>query len=933
MAVGLVAASAGCTETPPVVEEPVYNTDHPDKGKVIFNPVWPADQAPELFTVLVGLTRAELAGTGGEFPSLFDEGEYDWLAHNEPAGITLSGAAASVDQRDGYALSPEWLYSGSGTVSVKKDTDHRLAPSMSPLVRRLNLTLKFADGERGDVSALSAELSGVAASIDMRTGEVSGRTQVKPAFTLSGSEYTASHNLLGVTGPSQTMSITVTLPSGTFEVTGDVSEALAGFNGDKTRALDVELTVSNLGLSSMSVDVTGWKNGEIHGSGEEKPILDNQISIEWPGMDTLIEVVELYDADGVLYTAPVEDKKTVGLYQLPDRIDKMNIIYANRSEEVTLNILSYDNAAGRLVMTDEYNLSEARHFEMITDMAGTYIVRSDIDFADVAPKQIGSWVSASDNVPFTGVFDGGGFSLKNLAFELKSYRGLVALNRGTIENVVVAALSSSGKLLGNQGSVGTIGVMCAINEGTIRNCTNNARVDGQSYAGGMAGQNRGTIEGCANYGQITGINYGGGMTGLNAAGATIAGCRNFGQNMGMTKNGGIAGENAGKVSSATNSGTILSYSGNGGGIVGHNNAGQIESSTNSGAITVVGTPQYMGGIAGQTSGTGNSIVGCSNSGSVTAAARAGGIVGLVSMGTVSACENSGAVKGAGETAGIAGSLGGIGGSVNYCENRGTVTGTATRVGGIVGLSAMCTISSCINHAAATVQGTLTTGGILGEGSSNSWIENCYNLAEVVTAGDRAGGIAGKNAGSVTASKNSGYVHHTSQYPIYTGGIVAEASTNHTITASYNTGEISGYSNIGGIAGYHNTGCTSTAVYSVGAITGANLNADRASAITGYNLATGKIYAAYWSGTDRGIASNLNTNADQVQVYKFADPDNTVWPTESQHNAWRVASGGNGFSAGYYWASLGNAATATYPTLWWEKDPANLLIGVGAMPQQ
>jgi hypothetical protein len=682
----------------------------------------------------------------------------------------------------------------------------------------------------------------------------------------------------------------------------------------------------------MSIDVTAWQEGEIHGGdGQERPVLDEQITISWPGRDEDIKVVELYDANGVLYTSPVENKKTVGLYEFPAEIYKMNIILDNHLEEVTLNIFSYDNTTGQLVMSDDYNLSAPHHFEQIKDMAGTYIVRRDIDFAEVAPKQIGSYTSDTDNEPFTGILDGGGFSLNNLAFTTGNFKGLVAFNKGTIKNVVVGALAAPNKLLGNQSSVSTIGAICAINaaEGTIENCTNGARVDGQSNAGGIAGQNRGKIKDCVNTGQIMGVTVGGGIVGLNTAGATVTGCENRGGAMGMTNTGGIAGENAGLVKTVTSSGTILSNSGSGGGIVGHNNAGQIESATNSGAVTVNGTPQYIGGIAGQTSGAGNSILKCRNTGNVSGAQRAGGIAGSVSMGSVTACENTGVIKGGGELGGITGNLGGIGSAVMYCENKGTVTGTATRVGGIVGYSTMCTVGYCINHPAATVKGTLTTGGIVGEGATNNTLQNCYNQAEVISDGDRVGGIAGKHQGAITACKNSGYIHQTAN-KIYTGGIVAETATNHSITACYNTGQVGGYSNAGGIAGYHNTGCTSTAVYSTGAVTGENTA--RTAAIMGYNLATGKIYAAWWTGADRGMADNTNTNTDQVVVSQFATPDNTAWPKESDNDAWRVASGSNGFAQGYYWASLGSAPS-TYPTLWWEKNPSSLLIGVSAMPTE
>ncbi|MDR2891131.1 MAG: hypothetical protein LBV18_05980 [Alistipes sp.] len=982
-ALGAVAILAGCKDDPgdkePIVK---HNTDHPDHGKVTFAVTWPAD-APETYTVVLGDESASLSGTQqAEFPELMDEGDTDYAAYNEPQGVTFAGAVATVDVEGGFAVSPDWLWSDRGSVAIKKDTDHLVPLDMEPQVRQLNLSVEFEGAQAGEVEIVAARLTGAAQTLDLKTGLAGGATDIAPLFTSADGIHTATHNLLGVVGETQTLELIIELPSGEeATLTSDVTEALAGFNSNKTKSLDVELTAANVTLGGAILTVAGWKDGEIRGGGRENPTLGTQIELSWPGMDDRVEVVELHDSRGMIYTSPVENGKTVGLYELPAEIYKMNVFAQGEMSEVTLNILSYDNQTGAMVLTDEYNITRPFHFGLITDMAGTYYVRGDIDCAGTTVAQVGHYNSDADCKPFTGVIDGGGYKIVGLKLAVGANQGIVAVNDGVIKNLEIAKLETGN--LGDQRTATVTGTICAVNRGTIENCVNRAVIQGSSQIGGLVGINRGVITDCENHAEVIGISQGGGIAGTNAAGATITDCDNAGNVMGNVKNGGIAGENFGDIAQVTNSGVIQAFINTSGGIVGVNDGGKIENATNSGRIA--GGKPSAGGIAGSSIGTGNGIAHCLNTGDVAGGPSTGGIVGQGSAANVTDCENRGAVTGAASTGGtVANGTGGIighgtgvtvmgcensggvsgaqstggvaganaaGGSIMYCENRGTVTGSGSETGGIVGNASGGIIGSCVNHPTGSVTGAANNAGgiagVTGTGSVMSAvvIQNCWNMATVSAGNQYVGGIVANSTGSIIACKNSGNVSLVNEFGPWSAGIAAVTAARHNLTACYNTGDIKGWSNKGGIVGQVSMGMASvvTASYNVGELLledGDMANAtpfqSRNGGVVGWNANNGQVLDCYWDFEAAnwvhepvGIGENPNTNAAQVTVSRFTyDAVDPVWPTEDK-TGWGVTAD-NG-ADGRYWSSLGNAATAVYPTLWWEPAGGELLIGVDAMP--
>ena len=177
----------------------------------------------------------------------------------------------------------------------------------------------------------------------------------------------------------------------------------------------------------------------------------------------------------------------------------------------------------------------------------TITLMDDIDLtAETDWKPIGfgavdNSFSDTNAVPFEGTLNGNGKSIKLQAAAKERMIGLVQINEGTIENLVVEQYTEDDAQLGDvtaRGSRG--GAFCVINNGTIRNCVNKAGLKSYTYWGiaGICYINKGTIENCLNTGiiEIT--------TPELWAGA-------------WTYNAGIAAENYGSIKNCVNAGKIL----------------------------------------------------------------------------------------------------------------------------------------------------------------------------------------------------------------------------------------------------------------------------------------------------------------------------------------------------------------------------------------
>ena len=117
------------------------------------------------------------------------------------------------------------------------------------------------------------------------------------------------------------------------------------------------------------------------------------------------------------------------------------------------------------------------------NLDGKYILMCDIDMIQTNWTSIGTI-----SQPFTGIFDGNGYCVKNIRI---SSSGFFDVNEGEIKNLGLENLT----IISN----GDVGGLVRKNQGTISKCYVTGKITTTSYicrAGGLVGENIGTISNC-----------------------------------------------------------------------------------------------------------------------------------------------------------------------------------------------------------------------------------------------------------------------------------------------------------------------------------------------------------------------------------------------------------------------------------------------------
>ena len=309
----------------------------------------------------------------------------------------------------------------------------------------------------------------------------------------------------------------------------------------------------------------------------------------------------------------------------------------------------------------------------------------------------------------------------------------------------------------------------------IKDCTNSTSITYTAkgdYVGGIAGYLTYGVSGCTNNANISAVNsnYVGGIVGTLAfsGNKTLTKCVNSGNITAKNYTGGLFGNLYGRYDIDANHTLNLTFS---------NNSGVINGET------------YVGGLAGylviENTNYENSIKllgnDLSNTGNVNAKTYAGGFFGYGTAdaySTVSASTSSAIISADYYVGGLAGYLSTI--AINNCSNAGTTV-----------------IANDYLTSNAAYYAYL--GGYVGYGYE---VIGCINASDITytSKGDYVGGIAGYLSYGMTSCENSGNINAANSN--YVGGLVGmlKFSGNKTISASKNSGNITGMNQTGGLIG-------------------------------------------------------------------------------------------------------------------------------------
>ena len=274
------------------VKDTLYNTPHPDTGKITVTADW-TDRGEEVdipaeWTVVMGDYTGTETGETHAPDYLFAPGNYTLVAYNTPENITVSGTIATVapdfnvraGQKEEFqglqvpfsaaliSNAHGWLLTSVQEVTVEADTDYELTAAMHQQVRQLTLVIEPTGDAADRIESIEGSLSGAAGTLDFATGTYGTASDVALHFTkiTEGSDagkWTATVRLLGITGNTQTLTATLTYADGNPQPTAlesDLSTALADFNADKTVPLTLGGTIAETPTEAgVEAGITGWE--------------------------------------------------------------------------------------------------------------------------------------------------------------------------------------------------------------------------------------------------------------------------------------------------------------------------------------------------------------------------------------------------------------------------------------------------------------------------------------------------------------------------------------------------------------------------------------------------------------------------------------------------------------------------------------------------
>lgn len=284
---GMMAIFVAVSSLTSCVKDTLYDTPHPDHGKIAVTADWTARgeniPVPDKWTVTMGDYTGEEIGAEHSPEVLFEPGAYTLTAWSHAEGITVSGTTATVTVASGnwdgvgafIQNTPDWLQTSVQAVTIEKDRDHAFTAAMAQQVRQLTIVIEPQGDAADRIEGIDAYLTGAAGTLDFATGTHGNPANVELAFTkitegTDAGKWTATVRLLGVTGTAQHLKGSIRFTDGnpnTMGMDSDLTGELATFNTDKRKPLTLGGTlVETPTEAGFTADIKDWKetdNGNI----------------------------------------------------------------------------------------------------------------------------------------------------------------------------------------------------------------------------------------------------------------------------------------------------------------------------------------------------------------------------------------------------------------------------------------------------------------------------------------------------------------------------------------------------------------------------------------------------------------------------------------------------------------------------------------------
>ena len=249
---------------------PIYDYSYYDFGKIAslitdWKERGDGIDIPERYTVKIGDYINILSGTHNPIENPFPAGKYIINIWNVAHHIAISDRIATADYTAGEL---GWLFTGRQELKIEIDRKHSIIVYMRQQVRQLTLELDIAENIKDRLTAVDAALSGVAGTLNIDDGTHDAPTSIALTFAedLRDGKWKATVRLLGVTGKTQTLALSMNLAEGNlspYTITSDLSSLLASFNEDKKTPLTLSTQIVGTETGGeLIATITGWISEE-----------------------------------------------------------------------------------------------------------------------------------------------------------------------------------------------------------------------------------------------------------------------------------------------------------------------------------------------------------------------------------------------------------------------------------------------------------------------------------------------------------------------------------------------------------------------------------------------------------------------------------------------------------------------------------------------
>lgn len=233
--------------------------------KVILNVDWTNRTVgvaiPSSYKVIIDNQAVTYREASNVLPELI-AGTYPVSIYNPVEKITVKETTATVATTNGIVnVNPGWLFYSDLNITCENDKEITVTAVMKQQIRLLNIELSITDGDISNIESITASISGVANTLDMKSGTHTGTgLKIIPVFTRIGDKLVASVRLIGLTNEIQNLTLNITYNDGTVQqIVSDISAKLTDFNAEKHKPVTLKGDAKIWTQLGLETTITGWQ--------------------------------------------------------------------------------------------------------------------------------------------------------------------------------------------------------------------------------------------------------------------------------------------------------------------------------------------------------------------------------------------------------------------------------------------------------------------------------------------------------------------------------------------------------------------------------------------------------------------------------------------------------------------------------------------------